>query len=318
MTDLQNEKIISLEAKVEQLTQELEIKDRQLDKIEQTLKKQEKLNFVEHSSADIFHDIMNYIDSGYRRIDSSSSLCQLLINIYDRGFIDFDEEFYEELYGKKIEIDKIFLRFEKSLDSLKSNFQQILKITENIRTYLKSENERVEPDFKSDLVEININELVSDCLDIGCQSGEAKKLKKGEEKIQLKLEKDYDSNIEKLFLPASNIERILINLIDNSYYAVYEKSQKEDYTPTISTKTELIDDKIKITIRDNGIGFPQNMYKEEFFKPFYSTKPSDEGTGIGLNIVVKLVRQIGGEIILSSEENQYSQFVLSIPINKDN
>ena len=311
------DKIHSLEAKIEELTQELQAKDKQLEETKKLLQQREKLVSLGEMAASIFHDLRNYLSSIHDNAGVNLIRCQYLKKMFSEARECLGEERGAEIFTYNLEEGDILSNLKESLVDTENEVKQILRITEDINIYLYNQQGQKLPQQKPNLVETNINDIVAECLNLACQAGELKKQQKGREKIKINLETDYDRVIDKFSLPVEEIKRILINLIDNAYYAVYEKKKEKDYLPTILVKTELEDDKIKIIIRDNGTGIPLSI-KRKFVKPFFTTKPLGEGTGLGLNIVTKLIGKIQGRMKINSEENEYTQISLSIPIHRDN
>ncbi len=300
------DKIQFLERRIEELTQELQ-------ETKELLKQQEKLAFLGEMAAMAFHDLKNKLNIIEINKDLGVEYCKQLEKSF-RGFRIFMEEIFEDFFEDKeiiTKIKKFFINIEKEVE-------RITNLLDDVSTYLyNKDGEGEELQYQElNLIQTNLNELVSDCLDSACQSGELKKQNKGEDRIKLNLETDYDLSIDEYLLPVDALQRILINIIDNSYYAVYEKKKErgKDYIPTISIKTELIDEAIKIIIKDNGKGIPKDIGRKSTH-PFFTTKPVGEGTGLGLYIVTKLVGKIQGKMRIKSEENEYTKVTLIIPIN---
>lgn len=285
-----------MSSKQEQLEEIQQLK-KELQETKELLKQQEKFAFLGQESAGIIHDIKNKIG--------------LIIMFADLNRIH--SQSLQENTLEDSEEKEILLYLKNNSLFLKDEAEQIDKIIKQIDAYFYDpENlKQQEPE----LVEANINDVVAECLKLGGYYGEMKKLKNGKDKIQLNLETEYDSSISKLLLPVNNLERILLNIIDNSYYAIYEKSQEigESYSPTIAVKTELVDNSIKIIIEDNGKGIKPKFLKK-CINPFFTTKSLKEGTGMGLNIVTRLLEQINGKIQIQSEENEYTKVTLLIPV----
>ncbi|MEO6218872.1 MAG: ATP-binding protein [Ginsengibacter sp.] len=130
------------------------------------------------------------------------------------------------------------------------------------------------------------------------------------------LQTDFDSSIEKLNIVPQDIGRVLLNLYNNAFYSVTEKMklQPESYEPTVSVSTKKINGKVEIKIRDNGNGIPQNMV-DKIFQPFFTTKPTGQGTGLGLSLSYDIVKAHGGEIKVESKEGKGAEFTLSISSN---
>ncbi len=304
------DKIQSLEAKVEQLTQELQAKDKQLEETRKLLKQREKLAFLGEMAAMAFHDLKNHLNIIKSNEALGLALCQEIEKNF-QGLRFLMEEAIDDFFEDKeisTKIKKIFIKIGERVEI-------ITKMLNDVSTYLK-DGEGEELQYKEfNLVKTNLNEFVSDCFNSACQSGELKKQNKGEDLIKVNLETDYDLSINKHLLPIEEIRRILINIIDNAYYAVYEKykENRQDYLPTIYLKTQWINNGIRIIIKDNGKGIPQHIGRKST-RPFLTTKPVGEGTGLGLYIVTKLVSKIQGKMRIKSEENEYTKVTLFIPI----
>nr|MDQ6901935.1 ATP-binding protein [Bacteroidota bacterium] len=101
---------------------------------------------------------------------------------------------------------------------------------------------------------------------------------------------DFDKTVEKVNIIPQEIGRVLLNLFNNAFYAVYEKakSQPSGYSPTVLLTIKKIDDKVELTVRDNGNGISQKIL-DKIFQPFFTTKPSGEGTGLGLSLSYDIV-----------------------------
>jgi signal transduction histidine kinase len=121
---------------------------------------------------------------------------------------------------------------------------------------------------------------------------------------------DFDSTIEKINIIPQDIGRVLLNLYNNAFYTVNEKryTADEKYQPTISVQTKKLNDRVEIRVTDNGNGIPQNIV-EKIFQPFYTTKPTGQGTGLGLSLSYDIIKAHGGEIKVASKEGEGSEFI---------
>ncbi len=126
---------------------------------------------------------------------------------------------------------------------------------------------------------------------------------------------DFDSEIKKVNVLPQEIGRLLLNLLNNAFYAVAEKSKavKEVYAPTVSIQTKKLPHAIEITVLDNGNGIPDAV-KEKIFQPFFTTKPTGQGTGLGLSISYDIVKAHGGELKVDSKEGEFTRFVITLPV----
>ena len=128
---------------------------------------------------------------------------------------------------------------------------------------------------------------------------------------------DFDKNIGQVDVVAQDIGRVLLNLSGNAFYAVHEQSLQarpgSGYAPTVSVGTKREGDKIEIRVVDNGIGIPHNI-RDKIFQPFFTTKPTGQGTGLGLSLAYDIVKAHGGEIKVSSKIGEGSTFSLLLPV----
>jgi signal transduction histidine kinase len=110
--------------------------------------------------------------------------------------------------------------------------------------------------------------------------------------------------------------RVILNLITNAFYAVTEKKnqQQNGYEPTVIVSTKKIDNHILISVKDNGNGIPTSI-KEKIFQPFFSTKPTGQGTGLGLSMSYDIVTKLHeGQIKVESKEGEGSEFMIILPV----
>ena len=112
-----------------------------------------------------------------------------------------------------------------------------------------------------------------------------------------KMETQFDQSLGKVSIVAQDIGRVILNLINNAFYAVNDrKKQKEKgYEPTVIAGTKKFDNHLEISIADNGKGIPAEI-KDKIFQPFFTSKPTGEGTGLGLSLSYDIVKAHGGEL----------------------
>ncbi len=124
-----------------------------------------------------------------------------------------------------------------------------------------------------------------------------------------------DENIGSVMLVQQDISRVLLNLYNNAFYAVAERHKKEgpSFKPLVTLTTARSGNNIHLTVTDNGSGIPEPI-KHKIFQPFFTTKPTGQGTGLGLSLSYDIVKAHGGEISVSSVEGEGSVFTVVIPI----
>jgi signal transduction histidine kinase len=125
---------------------------------------------------------------------------------------------------------------------------------------------------------------------------------------------DFDESIEKIKIIPQDIGRVILNLITNAFYAVNEKKkqQPDSYEPTVTVSTKRLEGKVEIRVEDNGNGIPQKVL-DKIFQPFFTTKPTGQGTGLGLSLSYDIVKAHGGEIKVETKEGEWTEFIVSLP-----
>ncbi len=131
---------------------------------------------------------------------------------------------------------------------------------------------------------------------------------------------DFDDTIGNINIIPQDIGRVILNLITNAFYVVNEKSKQNiaGYEPTVSIATSSIQPplggrSIEIKVSDNGGGIPQKILNK-IFQPFFTTKPTGQGTGLGLSLSYDIVKAHGGELKVATKENVGSEFIIQLPI----
>jgi len=145
---------------------------------------------------------------------------------------------------------------------------------------------------------------------------------------------DFDKSIGKVNIIPQDIGRVFLNLITNAFYAVSSapstsKSPKGDlpYVPTVIITTKLIKsplgdlgakrstgtETVEISIRDNGSGIPKDIL-DKIFQPFFTTKPTGQGTGLGLSLSYDIIKAHGGELKVETKEGEYAEFIITLPV----
>ena len=158
---------------------------------------------------------------------------------------------------------------------------------------------------------VDINSMVEESLNLAYHGARAEK-------------QGFTVTLERLFDPAAggadvfpqDITRVLLNLIANGFYAVTKRKGQSDgdgYEPTITAATRNLGDRVEISIRDNGTGIPPEV-KEKMFNPFFTTKPTGEGTGLGLSLSHDIVvKQHAGSIEVDTQPSEFTEIRIVLP-----
>ena len=125
---------------------------------------------------------------------------------------------------------------------------------------------------------------------------------------------EFDDNIGKINIVPQDIGRVILNLINNAFYAVSEKVklQATSYKPQVIVCTRKLGDKVEIKVEDNGNGIPKNIV-DKIFQPFFTTKPTGHGTGLGLSLAYDIIKAHGGELKVQTKEGEGSVFIIQLP-----
>jgi signal transduction histidine kinase len=157
----------------------------------------------------------------------------------------------------------------------------------------------------------DLNNLVDECLRLSFHGMRAK-----DNSFNAKTESAFDSSLPKINIVSQEIGRVLLNLFTNSFYSLMQKKkqQGEGYSPLLSVSTSKEGDTVKIVVRDNGNGIPQKVI-DKIFQPFFTTKPTGEGTGLGLSMSYDIITKgHGGELKVDTREGEFAAFTIILPI----
>lgn len=135
--------------------------------------------------------------------------------------------------------------------------------------------------------------------------------------FNIAIEKKFDENLNKISIVPQDVSRVFLNIIQNGFYETNKKKTQNgnNYSPKILIQTMDDDKYIKIKIRDNGNGIPLDA-QDKLFNPFFTTKPSGEGTGLGLSLSHDIiVKQHGGDIKFETESGKFTEFIITLPKN---
>jgi two-component system, NtrC family, sensor kinase len=156
----------------------------------------------------------------------------------------------------------------------------------------------------------DINAIVDESLNLAYHGARAEKAG-----FSIALQRDLDPSVGMADVYPQEITRVMLNLISNGFYATTKRKVEagDGFEPMLSATTRNLGDKVEIRIRDNGTGIPEEI-KEKIFNPFFTTKPSGEGTGLGLSMSHDIiVKQHGGSIDVETEPGLFTEFKIVLP-----
>ena len=156
----------------------------------------------------------------------------------------------------------------------------------------------------------DINKLADEYLRLAYHGLRAK-----DKSFNASIKTDYDETLGSISIVPQDIGRVILNLINNAFYAVAEKKKHAvaEYESTVSVSTHKLKDNIEIRVKDNGTGIPQKVV-DKIFQPFFTTKPTGQGTGLGLSLSYDIVKAHGGELKVHSTEGESAEFIIHLPI----
>ena len=155
----------------------------------------------------------------------------------------------------------------------------------------------------------DINKLADEYLRLAYHGLRAK-----DKSFNATMKTDFDKTIGNINIIPQDIGRVILNLITNAFYAVDEKKKSgiEGYEPTVSVSAKKFDDNVFISVKDNGNGIPQNVI-DKIFQPFFTTKPTGQGTGLGLSLAYDIVKAHGGELKVETKAQTATIFTIVLP-----
>jgi signal transduction histidine kinase len=285
---MQNE---TLEQQVQQRTSQLQQSLENLKLTQTQLIQSEKMASLGELTAGIAHEIQNPLN---------------FVN-------NFSEVNKELLIEMKDEIDKGNLGEVKSIandlidNQEKINFhgKRADSIVKGMMQHSKTNTGQKEP--------TDINALADECLRLSYHGFRAK-----DKSFSATIETDFDNSIAKINIVPQDLGRVLLNLFNNAFYAVLEKQKtgNKNYKPlvTVATKSPSFLGKgsVEVIVTDNGNGIPQKVI-DKIFQPFFTTKPTGQGTGLGLSLSYDIIKALGGELRVETKEGEGAEFVIHLP-----
>lgn len=156
--------------------------------------------------------------------------------------------------------------------------------------------------------EINMNQFIEEILNLSYQSFQAKY-----QDFTCEIIKEYKASSPIIKVVPQDFSRMFLNLFNNAFYALQEKTRKNvpSYKPILKVTTYNHQLKLHLKISDNGIGIPLNI-RDKIYNPFFTTKPTGEGTGLGLGICYDIIKAHRGELQFKSDEGEYTEFEIKL------
>ena len=250
----------------------------------------EKMASLGELTAGIAHEIQNPLNFVNNFSDVSTELVDEMNNEIDKGNLEEAKHLAQDL---KQNLEKINHHGKRAGDIVKGMLQHSRAGS-----------------GQNELTDINV--LADEYLRLAYHGLRAK-----DKTFNAATKTDYDDSIGLIKVIPQDIGRAILNLITNAFYAVSErkKEQPSGYEPIVTVSTQKLNDKIEIHVADNGTGIPQKVL-DKIFHPFFTTKPTGQGTGLGLSLSYDIVKAHGGEFKVETKEGEGSEFIISLPVNE--
>jgi signal transduction histidine kinase len=252
---------------------------------------QEKLASLGELTAGIAHEIQNPLN---------------FVNNFSEVSMELIDEMEEELNkGDKEEAMAIAGDIKQNLEKIIHHGKRADGIVKGMLQHSRASSDTKEP--------TNINTLADEYFRLAYHGLRAK-----DKAFNADLVTHYADGLPMLNIVPQDVGRVLLNLFTNAFYAVHQKKKTagDGYKPAVEVSTSPVNGGIIIKVKDNGIGIPDAI-KEKIMQPFFTTKPTGEGTGLGLSLSYDIiVKAHGGKIDVNSKEGDYTEFTIYLPLKQ--
>ena len=291
---LRHEKEV-LELKVNHRTQQLQESIESLKSTQSQLVQSEKMASLGELTAGIAHEIQNPLNFVNNFAEVSNELISEMVDEVDKG--------------NTAEVKVIAKDVQQNLEKILHHGKRADAIVKGMLQHSRSSSGVKEP--------TDINALADEYLRLSYHGLRAK-----DKSFNATMKTDFDKTIGNINIIPQDIGRVILNLITNAFYVVNEKKNMglEGYEPTVNVSTKHIPlsfgegrGEVRISVKDNGNGIPQKVL-DKIFQPFFTTKPTGQGTGLGLSMSYDIVTKgHGGELKVETKEGEGTEFIIILP-----
>jgi two-component system NtrC family sensor kinase len=264
----------------------------ELELMQAQLVQHEKMAALGELTAGIAHEIQNPLN-------------------FINNFAEVGTEMLDELWestcqslpaSQQEEVRVGFEELKQTLEKIGSHGKRADSIVKGMLQHSRANKGQKEPS--------DINTLADEFFQLSYQG-----LRTKDSTFQATLQTSFDGSIGKINTVAQDIGRVLLNLFNNAFYSVAEKQKRQidGYAPTVVLTTRKIGNSIELNIRDNGMGIAEKV-KQKIFQPFYTTKPTGQGVGLGLSLSYDIIKAHGGDLKVDTEEGVFAEFTVLLPI----
>lgn len=249
----------------------------------------EKMASLGELTAGIAHEIQNPLNFVNNFSEVNSELISELVDEVDKG--------------NTAEAKLIAADIKENSEKINHHGKRADSIVKGMLQHSRSGSGQKEP--------TDINNLLDECMRLSFHGMRAK-----DKSFNAKTDTSFDSSLSTINIVSQEIGRVFLNLFTNSFYSVMQKKKEldENYSPVVSATTQKEGNTVKIIVRDNGNGIPQKVI-DKIFQPFFTTKPTGEGTGLGLSMSYDIITKgHAGELKVETKEGEFAQFTIILPV----
>jgi signal transduction histidine kinase len=280
----------------EEASRTIETAYRDLKVAQASLIQAEKMASLGQLTAGIAHEIKNPLNFVNNFATLSADLLDEIKQTAAPGLAVLDE-------ARRAELDDLTSTLASNLDKINEHGRRADGIVRSMLEHSRgSSGERRA---------VDLNALVDEALNLAYHGARAQ-----DQSFSIKLQRDFGEGIAPIILAPQDITRVMLNLLSNGFYAARERQRTETtsiFEPTLKLSTREFGGAVEIRVRDNGIGIPPDI-EDRLFQPFFTTKPTGEGTGLGLSMSYDIVtQQHGGSISVDSKVGEFSEFTVRLP-----
>jgi signal transduction histidine kinase len=277
-----------INALLQQKNQKIESTLEELKATQAQLIQKEKMASLGELTAGIAHEIQNPLNFVNNFAETNAELTGELLHELDRGNVAEAKQLVIDIRQNEVRIN----HHGKRADAIVKGMLQ----------HTRASTGKKEP--------TDINALADEFLRLSYHGLWAK-----DNSFNANFLTDFDEGIGKIEVARQDIGRVLLNLYNNAFYAVNEKKKQLNgiFEPTVEVSTKRMGDKVEITVKDNGTGISQKVL-DKIYQPFFTTKPTGQGTGLGLSLSYDIIKAHGGELSVDTKEGEGAEFFIMLPL----
>ncbi|WP_375418319.1 ATP-binding protein [uncultured Hymenobacter sp.] len=283
----------TLERQVAQRTQELRSSLTELQATQNQLIQQEKMASLGELTAGIAHEIQNPLNFVNNFSEVSTELCQEAQELLEATRLPS---------ATKAELTGLLADLSQNQLKISQHGQRAASIVRGMLEHSRQSTGERAP--------VDLNALAQEYRRLAYQGLRAK-----DKSFNAELKTDFAADLPLVPAVGADVGRVLLNLFGNAFYAVQQRQQRGEagYQPTVSVRTRQVGAHVEIRVRDNGTGIPAAV-RARIFQPFFTTKPTGEGTGLGLSLSYDIITKgHGGTLRVESREGEGTEFIVSLP-----